>query len=394
MLKSYKFKLLPTEDQIVLLEKHFGSVRFVYNHFLNKRKFEYELNKQSLTFYDDSKELTKLKKQDEYKWLNEINSQSLQYSLKCLDGAYNSFFKKRSGFPKFRSKKSIQSYTSPQTVKIDGDLLKITKFREGIKFKKHRKFFGNVKQCTISKDFTNSYFVSILIDTNHNPLPNTNKEVGIDLGIKDLVITSDGNKYKNNKYTKKYERNLKKHQKHLSRKKKGSNRYKKQKIKIAKIHKKITNSRKDRLHKISSDLIKKYDEIYIEDLDVKKMIGNKQISKQIQDSAWSTFVFMLEYKSNWNNKKITKIDRYFPSSKTCNCCGFINQDLNLSIREWKCPSCNSILDRDINASKNILQEGIKISSSGLDDYNRGGKIRPDGTSGETIKTDCVLQSTQ
>jgi len=387
MLKSYKYKLKPTNEQIVLLNKHFGSIRFIYNYFLNERKHEYETNKNSINYYDNAKSLTELKKQDNYSWLKEINSQSLQDSLKNLETAYKNFFRFKKGFPKFKSKHDKNSFTIPQFVKLNKNELSIPKFKDPIKVIIDRKFNGLIKQCTISKTPTNEYFVSILVETEHNKLPKTNKSVGIDLGIKEFVITSDGYKYKNNRYTKTYAKKLKEHQQHLSRKIKGSNRYNKQKLKVATIHKKITNSRIDNLHKISTDLIKKYDLIVLEDLNIKGMVKNHKLSKHILDVSWGKFVTMLRYKSEWNDKKIVNIDRFFPSSKTCNCCGYINQNLKLNIREWVCPSCNTKLDRYLNASINILKEGNKILSSGTDDYRRGDEIRPTsvGTIGETSK---------
>ncbi len=388
MLKAYKYKLLPNDEQKCLLNKHFGSIRFIYNHFLNERKNEYETNKNTLNYYDNAKSLTELKKDDNHKWLKEINSQSLQYSLKCLDGAYQNFFKYKKGFPKFKSKKHKNSFSVPQSVNVIDNELNIPKFKNGIKFIKHREFNGIVKSCTISKTSTNEYFVSILVETTHIPYEKTNKTVGIDLGLKDFIITSDGKKYKNNRYTKKYERKLKVAQQHLSRKTKDSNKYNKQKLKVAKIHKKITNSRVDNLHKVSTDLIKKYDNIILEDLNIKGMVKNHKLSKHIADASWGKFVELLTYKAKWNNRNIVHIDRFFPSSKTCNKCGYINQDLNLNMREWTCRACHSHHDRDINASLNILKEGNKILSSGTDDYRRGDEIRPslcDGTIGETSK---------
>ena len=376
MLKSYKYKIKPNEEQIVLLNKHFGSIRFAYNFFLNERKKEYETNKQSLNYYNNAKSLTELKKQEEYSWLNEINSQSLQVSLKHLDDAYNGFFKKRTKFPKFKSKHTRNSFKVPQFVKLENGKLRIPKFKEPIDIILHRTFTGKIKQATISKTPTNEYFVSILVETEHKKLEKTGKSVGIDLGLKDFVITSEGYKYKNNRYTKTYAKLLKEHQQHLSRKIKGSNRYQKQKLKVAKIHKRITNSRTDNLHKVSTDLIRKYDLIVLEDLNIKGMIKNHKLSKHISDASWSKFVEFLTYKAEWNDKKIVKIDRFFPSSKTCNCCGYINQNLKLDMREWTCPSCKVKLDRDLNASINILNEGYKIILSGTDDYRRGDEISP------------------
>lgn len=389
MLRTYKYKLKPNDEQIVLLNKHFGSIRFIYNHFLNERKTEYEINKNSINYYDNAKALTELKKDNDYSWLKEINSQSLQDSLKNLETAYKNFFKFKKGFPRFKSKHRKNSFTVPQFVKLNKNELSIPKFKEPIKVIIDRTFKGIIKQCTISKTPTNEYFVSILVETDYIKLEKTGKQIGIDLGLKDFAITSDGYKYKNNKYTKTYEKQLKKHQQHLSRKTKGSNRYIKQRIKVATIHKKITNSRIDNLHKISTDLIRKYDVIVLEDLNIKGMIKNHKLSKHISDASWGRFVTMLTYKAEWNDKEIIKIDRFFPSSKTCNCCGYINQNLSLDIREWTCPSCNTKLDRDLNASINILNEGNKILSSGTDDYRRGDEIRP-ATAGTIDETSKIL----
>ena len=376
MLKSYKYKLKPSDEQKVLLNKHFGSIRFAYNFFLNERKREYDTNKQSLNYYDNAKSLTELKKLEEYSWLNEINSQSLQDSLKNLETAYKNFFRFKKGFPKFKSKHYRNSFKVPQFVKLENNKLRIPKFKDPIDLILSRRFTGVIKQCTLSKTPTNEYFVSILVETTHKIIPKTGKHIGIDLGIKDFVITSDGYKYKNNSYTKTYAKKLKEQQQHLSRKTKGSNRYNKQKLKVATIHKKITNSRLDNLHKVSTELIKKYDLIVLEDLNIKGMIKNHKLSKHIADASWSKFVELLIYKAEWNDKQIVRIDRFFPSSKTCNCCGYINQNLKLDIREWTCPSCHTKLDRDLNASKNILNEGYKHISSGTDDYRRGDEIRP------------------
>ena len=377
MLKAFKYKLKPNNDQIVLLNKHFGSIRYVYNYFLNERKNEYENNKNTLNYYDNAKSLTELKTKDEFNWLKEINSQSLQYSLKSLDGAYQNFFKYKKGFPKFKSKKSKNSFSVPQSVSIKDNTLIIPKFRDGVKLIKHRDFEGKIKSCTISKTPTNEYFVSILVDTSNDfKFEKTNKTIGIDLGLKDFLITSEGYKYKNNRYAKTYAKKLKIQQQHLSRKEKGSKKYEEQRLKVARLHKKITNSRVDNLHKISTDLIKKYDTIILEDLNIKGMVKNHKLSKHISDASWGTFISFLEYKAKWHDKEILKVDRFFPSSKTCNCCGYINQNLKLDMREWICPSCNTNLDRDINASKNILKEGLKIKSLGTNDNRHGDEIRP------------------
>ncbi len=408
MLKTYKYRIKPNEEQIILLNKHFGSIRFVYNYFLNERKREYETNKQSLTYVDNARSLTQLKKDEDYSWLKEINSQSLQSSLKNLDGAYNGFFKKRTQFPRFKSKHNKNSFCVPQFVKLESNNLIIPKFKDPIKVVLHRVFQGNIKQCTISKTPANEYFVSILVETEHKSFDKTGKQCGIDLGLKDFAITSDGKKYKNNRYAKRYTRKLKQEQQNLSRKQKDSSRYNKQKLKVARLHKKITNSRNDNLHKVSTELIKKYDIIFLEDLNVKGMMSrckpkkdksgkylpNKQsaksgLNRSIADASWSKFAEMLTYKAKWNNKEIVQIGRFYPSSKACHNCGYINQGLTLKNRSWTCPECNKTHNRDINAAINILIEGQKIISAGTVDYRRGDKIRPlayvKGTVVETSK---------
>jgi len=376
VLKSFKYKIKPNEEQIVLLNKHFGSVRFVFNYYLNERKVEYETNKQTLNYYDNANSLTKLKKVEEFKWLKEISSQSLQYSLKCLEGSYNGFFKGRTGFPKFKSKHDKNSFCVPQYTKVIAGKLIIPKFKDPIKIIQDRKFRGEIRQCTLSKTPTGEFFVSILVEGDHRKFEKTGQIVGIDLGIKDFAITSDGYKYKNNRWTKTYAKKLKEHQQNLSRKVKGSNNYKEQKLKVVRLYKKITNSRVDNLHKISTELVKKYDTIFLEDLNIKGMVKNHKLAKHISDASWGKFVTMLEYKALWNDKEIIKIDRFFPSSKTCNSCGYVNQNLKLDIREWTCPSCKTKLDRDLNASKNILKEGLKNISTGTVDYRCGDEIRP------------------
>ena len=387
MLKTYKYKIKPNEEQRILLNKHFGSIRFVYNYFLSERRKEYETQKRTLTYVDNAKALTLLKRQDEYSWLKEVNSQSMQSSLKSLDGAYGNFFAKRANFPRFKSKHNRNSFCVPQFVRLKDNNLIIPKFKDPIKVILHRVFNGEIRQCTLSKTPTNEYFVSILVETSHKSFDKTKKQVGIDLGLKDFTITSDGKKYKNNRYTKTYAKKLKQEQQNLSRKQKNSNRYNKQKFKVARLHKKIVNSRSDNLHKVSTELIKKYDIIFLEDLNVKGMIKNHKLAKHIADASWSKFVDMLLYKAKWNEKQIVKINRFFPSSKACHKCGYINQNLKLNDREWICPECETKLDRDLNAATNILIEGSKNISAGISDYRRGDEIRPSslGTICETSK---------
>jgi putative transposase len=370
--KTYRFEITPNKEQQVLLNKHFGCVRYVFNHFLNERKEQYQANNKSDNYYTQAKTLTNIKKNEETNWLKEVNSQTLQFSLRCLDTAYVNFFRGNTKFPKFKSKHNKNTFTVPQFVTIVDNRLFIPKFKNGIKINLHREIQGKISHCTISKTPTDKYFVSIHCEVEYQPKQKTSKTVGIDLGLKDFAITSDNIKFKNNKYVKHYEKQLKKAQKHLSHKNNGSHRYENQRLKVAMLHEKISNARLDNLHKISSQLISDYDLICLEDLNIKGMIKNHKLAKHIADASWGNFVKLLEYKAEWNNKQIVKINRFFPSSKTCNSCGWINQKLKLSDREWTCNNCNTHLDRDYNAAINIFKEGQKIISSGTGDYTLRG----------------------
>jgi putative transposase len=376
--KAYKFRLLPTEEQSVLLSKHFGCVRFVYNHFLKEKQDHYLLNKKTLNFNNCCKSLTELKNKQDYVWLKEVNSQAIQASLHNLENAYQAFFSKRSKFPKFKSKKSnYDSFHVPQSVKLlKNNKVQIPKFKEGIIFIKHRDIKGKICSATVSRTPTGKYYISILTEqepTKH--LPKTGKNIGIDLGIKDFAITSEVQRYTNPKFLYKFQKQLKIAQQHLSRKVKGSKQRELARKKVARIHEKITNSRNDMQHKVSMSLIKKYDMIALEDLNVKGMVQNHKLAKAISDSSWYSFVTKIEYKAQWYGKTVIKIDRFFPSSKTCSDCGYINQSLTLDVRNWTC-ICGSKHDRDVNASKNILKRALVIQSSGTDDYRNGAKIRP------------------
>ena len=374
--KTYRFRLLPTKEQEVLLNQHFGHSRWVYNHFLNERKEQYQKDKKSDNYYAQAKSLTEIKKKAETEWLKEVNSQTLQFALRSLDTAFLNFFRGNAQFPKFKSKKHKNTFTIPQFGSISDGLLHIPKFKDGIKIKLHRDIVGKVGKMSITKTPTGKYYVSIFTEQIIEELPKTNKQVGIDLGIKDFVITSDNKKFKNNRYTKKYAKKLKKAQQHLSRKQKGSNGFEKQKLKVAKINEKIASCRLDTLHKVSIELVRNYDLISVEDLNVKGMIKNHKLSKHIADASWGNFVTLLQYKCDWYGKQLIKVNRFFPSSKCCSECGWINQELNLSDRGWTCNSCGVVHDRDWNASKNILKEGLKNISAGTVDYKGGEEIRP------------------
>lgn len=349
---------------MILLEKHFGCSRFIYNYFLKEKQNHYLNNGKTLNYNYCSGTMKDLKKADDFNWLTEVNSQTLQQSLMNLETAYGNFFKKKSKFPKFKKKSNNQSFRVPQHIKLIDNKIQVPKFKEGIKINLHRKVEGTIKSATFSKTPSNKYFVSILCEVPKKSKPKTGKEVGIDLGITDFIVLSDGTKIKNPNFNRKHKSKLSKQQKHLSRKTKSSYRHKKQRIKVAKIHEKITNSRRDFQHKLSTKLINEYDLIALECLSVKNMIKNHKLAYSIQDSSWSSFVNMLEYKALLYDKKVVKIDRWYPSSKTCSSCDYIVDKLPLNIRKWKCPKCSAEHDRDVNAAKNILRKGINVCLRG------------------------------
>lgn len=399
--KSYKFRIYPTDAQKYAMEKNFGCVRFVYNYFLNERKTQYQLSGKSDNYYTQAKTLTELKKQKDKGWLNEINSQVLQQGLRRLESAYSRFFQRKSGFPKFKKKKDKNTFTVPQHISFDNKKIYFPKFRDGIKVVFHQEVRGKVLTATFSRTPSNKYFVSITTEQEIEQKPKTGKEVGIDLGIKDLVITSEGVKFQNNRYLSKYEKQLKKVQQHLSRKKKDSRQYENQRLKVARLHEKIANCRKDTLHKITSRLIKENNVVYLENLNISGMLKNHHLAKCISDCSWNELVRQLEYKGLWYDCEVFKIDRFYPSSKTCSHCGCVQDKMPLNIRKWTCPDCGKKHDRDINAAINILMEGkraknngsfpdltkkkkynINKISSGDDDYTDGEAIRPNSRKGK------------
>ncbi len=369
--KSYKIRLYPNKEQKTLLDKHFGCVRFVYNHFLNVRNIEYKTNKVNMSYYDTANELSGLKTNDDFIFLNEVNSQSLQWSLRFLDIAFRNFFRGQTKFPNFKKKSNNQSFKVPvnSTFKLKNNKIIIPKFKEGITFRGKIELDNLVKfnSVNVSKTPSGKYYATLQGEFNYNPIEQNNNKVGIDLGIKEFLITDNGIKIDNPKYLKKSLKKLKYEQKQLSKKNKGSNNRNKQRILVSLIHEKITNKRMDFLHKLSQKIVNENQVICLENLSVKNMVKNHKLAQSISDVSWSKFIEMLKYKSEWNDRQIVQIDRFYPSSKSCSECHYINDNLTLKDREWTCPSCGTNHDRDINAAKNILTQGINIlSGSGIE----------------------------
>ena len=377
---TYKYRLYPDKEQTNYLSKLFGCCRLVYNHFLNEKQTQYKETKSSDSYNVQQTKLTQLRKTEEYSFLNEIPLQVLQASLRNMHTAFDRFYKHKGGYPNYKTKRNKQTFKISQsnTFHIRDNKLHIPKLKSGIKCKVSRELVGEPCFATITKTKSGKYYVSITVkQDNYQPYTHTNKSVGLDLGIKDLVITSDGVKYPRHKQQiKQLKRKLKHNQRHLSRKQHGSKRYEKQVLKCNRIYEKITNVKVDYIHKITTKLVKQYDIIKVEDLNIKGMVKNHKLAEVINECNWGEFVNMLQYKCVWNNKQLVKVDRFYPSSQLCCECGCRNKKLkSLNIRQWTCECCGTLHDRDINAAMNIL----KYNSVRNAEYSRGGVYKPNGT---------------
>ncbi|MBN2606874.1 MAG: transposase [Thiotrichales bacterium] len=367
MLKAYKYRIYPNKTQAEAFSKAFGHNRFVWNRMLALKKRYYSMFGKSLSKRQVQDHLVKLKKRDKFSWLKEVNSQSLLATLDNLDKAYKRFFKQQAQFPRFKSKKgNWHSFSNPQHTEVDFESGTVKLPKIGwVKATLHREFSGKIKTATVKFSPSGKYTVSVLVEYGKN-LPDKSTiepefSLGLDVGIKDFVITSSNEVFENKRFLQKHLFNLRKHNRILSRKKKGSIARSKQRHQLAKQHEKVANVRRNYLHQISHNLVSKNQAttLFVEDLAIKNMVKNKKLSRHIADVAWGEFLSQLEYKASWLGKNVIKIGRFQPSSKTCSSCGHVKETLLLSERVFECECCGTVIDRDHNAAINIKQFGLK-----------------------------------
>jgi putative transposase len=362
--RAYKYRFYPTDEQRIHLAQTFGCVRFIYNWGLSTRKTAYFQHEQSLSYPDLAAMLPDLKKQ--YPWLGDISSVPIQQSLRHLDRAFVNFFEGRAAYPTFKKKQHEQSATyASNAFTWDGKALTLAKMNAPLEIVWHRPLPKGCKpsSVTITKDSTHRYFVSILVKEEIKPLPVSPKMVGLDLGIKSMVVLSTGESVGNPRYFAKDEKKLANAQRRHA-KKKGSKNRNKARLKVAKIHVRISDRRRDYQHKLSTRIVHENQVICVESLAVKNMVQNPKLAKAISDVGWGEFVRQLDYKSKWYGRTLVKIDRFYPSSKTCSACKHVLDSLPLDIREWSCPACGVVHDRDTNAALNILAEGLSVAACG------------------------------
>jgi len=365
--RAYKFRFYPTPEQELNLDKTFGCARFAYNYMLRLRTDAWMQRQERIGYHETSAALTALKKQPEYAWLNEVSSVPVQQSLRHLQSAFANFFAKRASYPQFKRKNGPQSaeYTT-SAFKWDGSTLRIAKMDAAlnIRFSRTIPKAAKVTTVTVSKDCSGRYFVSMLCTDEVQAKAPVSAKVGIDLGLSHFAILSTGEKIAAPNTFRKNEEKLAKLQRKLAKKTKGSANRKKAKLKVAKLHAKIADSRKDFLHKLSTRLVNENQVIAIETLAVSNMQKNHNLAKSIADASWSEFVRQLEYKSLWYGRELVGIDRWYPSSKRCSDCGHTVKKMPLNVREWTCQECGTIHDRDINAARNVLAAGLAVSALG------------------------------
>ena len=364
MLNAYKYRLHPTREQSGFFNKSFGCVRFIYNWGLQKRIEAYAKDKGRISYVQLCAMLTELKKEEQYSWLRDVSNECLQQALRNLDAAFTRFFREKKGFPRFKSKsRSRQSYKAILSVHVDQERRRIKLPKIGwVKYGNNRKFEGDVRSVTVSVTHSGKYYVSVLVDDGKEipeKLPVTfDTTIGIDMGIKDFAVCSNGDTYENPRHLIKAEQRLRTLQRRLSRKKKGSNRRNRARMILAIQHEKVANRRQDYLHKISTKIVRENQAIVVEDLNTKGMMRNHRLSKAIGACGWSTFFNMLEYKCERQGKTFIRIGRFDPSSKMCSC-GHVYRGLKRSEREWVCPNCGSVNDRDLLAACNIKRFGLQ-----------------------------------